>query len=218
MPSGVYSIENTVTGSVYVGSAVDVSARWRAHRSSLSTHGKSPPKLQRAWDKHGPAAFKFSVLEVCEKAVLLATEQRWIDTLAPRYNTRKTATSNLGVVWTAQTNKAKGRPKRLLTYGDVTLGMSDMARAHNITPAALKNRLLRGVLLPDALTTPMASYAERGARGIKRGNPKVLTAFGRTGSLQSLVAAVSTVSYAAVVRRRCLGWTLERALAEPRCK
>lgn len=32
---GIYKIENTVNGKVYIGQSVDIKKRWKAHRSEL---------------------------------------------------------------------------------------------------------------------------------------------------------------------------------------
>jgi len=215
MTSGIYIIKNTSTGSCYVGSAVNVQQRWRTHRSALQNHKKSPPKLQRAWDKYGADAFSFGMLAVCAKECLLREEQRWINALKPKYNTRATAESNLGVKWSAETNAKKGRTKRELTFRGETLGLKAMAEKYGVTVAALSTRLRRGVLLEKALLEPMATYAERGARGIKRGSPVMRTAFGKTAQLKDLVAEFGAVSYYAAKRRLSLGWPLEKAITQP---
>lgn len=79
---GVYLIRNAVSGRVYVGSSSLISSRWKAHRDML-THGTHhSPTLQRSWEKHGEAAFEFSVLEVVkDERRLLAREQYWMDEL-----------------------------------------------------------------------------------------------------------------------------------------
>lgn len=66
---GIYEVVNTISGSRYVGSAVCIGQRWKSHRSALRNQKKAPPKLQRAWDKYGEAAFDFRVLEFCGYAV-----------------------------------------------------------------------------------------------------------------------------------------------------
>jgi len=79
---GIYTITNTMTGGVYVGSSHDVHRRWRAHRHQLK-HGKHHSRrLQRAWNKLGEEHFVFAVMEaVPDLDLLLSREQHWIDTL-----------------------------------------------------------------------------------------------------------------------------------------
>lgn len=77
--SGVYRILCVPTGKIYIGSAVDLRARWDRHRGSLrrGTHRNS--HLQRAWDKYGAMNFEFSVLELVDTSDLLRAEQAWIN-------------------------------------------------------------------------------------------------------------------------------------------
>lgn len=79
MQSGVYTITNSVTGKLYVGSSVNLSRRKNQHFSDLR-HGKHPSqKLQRSFDKHGGAAFLFRPLLFCSPQNLFLFEQRALD-------------------------------------------------------------------------------------------------------------------------------------------
>lgn len=98
---GVYRIRNTLSGRAYVGSSSDIEQRWRRHRKDLRAGGHHhAPYLQRAWAKHGSAAFAFEVVEECAAAVLIKREQAWIDSLqayGPRgYNSLPFAASGRG--------------------------------------------------------------------------------------------------------------------------
>jgi group I intron endonuclease len=64
--SGIYQIKNLVNGKVYIGSSVNIKARWNTHKSSLRKNLHHSPALQRAWNKYGPDAFEFSILEIVE--------------------------------------------------------------------------------------------------------------------------------------------------------
>lgn len=81
--AGVYSIVNTRTGKVYVGSALVVRARLHCHRSELRRGVHANPLLQRAWDKYGEGSFRFDILEGLKDRpeVLIEREQFWIDRL-----------------------------------------------------------------------------------------------------------------------------------------
>lgn len=98
--SGIYAITNTVNGKSYVGSACALKSRLRTHRSNLNLSKHHSEKLQRAWFKHGDAAFVFEILEyVSNKADLIAREQFWIDHLQSvrcGYNVCPIAGSPLG--------------------------------------------------------------------------------------------------------------------------
>lgn len=75
----VYVIEQLATGFCYVGSTNRPEKRWQEHRGSLRQGAHTSPRLQNSWNKHGEAAFAFRVVETCDDAVLIATEQRWLD-------------------------------------------------------------------------------------------------------------------------------------------
>lgn len=60
--SGIYTVTNTVSGTVYVGQARNIRKRWEVHRSTLENGKHRNGYLQRAWNKHGAAAFRFEVI------------------------------------------------------------------------------------------------------------------------------------------------------------
>lgn len=78
---GIYAIVHLATGRRYIGSASNIDARWRGHRSHLRRGDHHSAHLQHCWQKYGEAAFAFVVLETCPKdqAVLLEREQHWLD-------------------------------------------------------------------------------------------------------------------------------------------
>jgi hypothetical protein len=76
---GVYEIRCLPTGKIYIGSAVNVRARWSHHQLSLRQGTHRNPHLQAAWNKYGAAGFLFSILELTESVGLLQAEQAWLD-------------------------------------------------------------------------------------------------------------------------------------------
>jgi hypothetical protein len=62
--SGVYEIRCLVTNRVYVGSSVNVHARWLQHRNRLRSGRHCNSFLQRAWNSHGENNFQVLVLEL----------------------------------------------------------------------------------------------------------------------------------------------------------
>jgi group I intron endonuclease len=100
--SGIYKITNTVNQKIYVGSAVNLQARFNNHKSHLRKNTHHSIKLQRAWNKYGEDAFIFSVIEfVHETENLIKREQFYFDVLIPfgknGYNIATVAGSILGV-------------------------------------------------------------------------------------------------------------------------
>lgn len=225
--SGVYAIVNTVTGSMYVGSAVNISRRWRAHLHALRNHKKSPPKLQAAWDKHGESTFEFRVLELCEPEQCIAAEQRHIDALQPKYNTRGEAKSNLGVRWSTDVNRKKGRPEVVHTVRGVSGGLHTLCKHFGVVSkqCAQWRMTHKGMSVEDAVLTPPTTKAERGKisavsraknnTGFKGAN---VTFRGVTGSIAELTKLFGAVDYYAVRSRLMRGWSLETALLTPRMR
>lgn len=78
--SGIYSIQCTPTGKVYIGSSVDIPMRWGQHRTRLLQGKHDNAHLQYAWNKHGADSFTFNIVELVSSDFLLDREQHWMDT------------------------------------------------------------------------------------------------------------------------------------------
>lgn len=137
--SGIYQIKNIQSGNIYVGSAVDISRRWRTHRRLLKKGTHHSSHLQNAWNKYGETSFAFIVVERCDKQDLLTKEQKYIDTWHPAYNTSLVAGSRLGVGQSEETKKIisnamKGRVSvswnkgKRGVYSDETIQKMSLAR------------------------------------------------------------------------------------------
>lgn len=83
MKSGVYKITNSVTGKIYIGSAINIKFRWQRHLSYLRRGTHENEYLQRAFKKQGEAAFIFDVLEYCKESECIEREQFYIDKYTP---------------------------------------------------------------------------------------------------------------------------------------
>ena len=77
--SGIYQILCIPTGKIYIGSAVDLQARWDKHCRTLRRGNHHNFRLQHAWDRYGETSFEFSVLELVNASDLLRAEQEWMD-------------------------------------------------------------------------------------------------------------------------------------------
>lgn len=109
--SGIYVIENSITGDVYVGSTCTFQKRIRRHFRELRQGTHHSTYLQRAFDKYGESAFTAHLAEeVPEKSHLIAREQLWIEALKPAYNMNPLATNSLGMKVSEETKQ------RLLGY------------------------------------------------------------------------------------------------------
>ena len=96
MKSGVYKITNKINNKIYVGSSVNIKARWDDHIKMLTNSRHHNKHLQSSFNKHKLENFDFIILEICNKEELIIKEQFYIDTLKPEYNILKTAGSRLG--------------------------------------------------------------------------------------------------------------------------
>ena len=93
---GIYKIENTQNGHLYIGSSSHLSHRRKAHFSHLRRGIHHSSYLQHAYDKYGKEVFKFSILLLCEPFELMRYEQSLIDVMHPEYNINLVAETNLG--------------------------------------------------------------------------------------------------------------------------
>jgi group I intron endonuclease len=76
---GVYKITNSINKKFYIGSSVDILARWNRHKNALNNHRHHSVHLQRAWDKFGEKIFTFEILEECIEDDRLKLEQKYLD-------------------------------------------------------------------------------------------------------------------------------------------
>ncbi len=107
--SGVYKITCTANKKIYVGSAINLRHRQKEHFASLRRNEHENPKLQNAWNKYGPDAFIYEVLELVLPMSLTAREQYWFNNLKPfgrkGFNIAHVAGSRLGVKHTPESNE-----------------------------------------------------------------------------------------------------------------
>lgn len=88
--SGVYQIVNQKNGKTYIGSSKNIIRRWYIHKSALKHNRHHCIHLQRSWNKHGEAFFKFETLKEMDhpsEEQLLAEELKIIGERLPQYNT-----------------------------------------------------------------------------------------------------------------------------------
>jgi group I intron endonuclease len=82
MSKGIYCIRNSITDERYVGSSVNIEARWLIHKTQLNRKCHHSPKLQAAWNKYGRKNFIFEIIEEVidrENKTLTQREQYWLD-------------------------------------------------------------------------------------------------------------------------------------------
>lgn len=76
----IYKITNHTTGKVYIGSSSNIVLRHKKHFKELQYNQHHSPKLQRSWNKYGPKAFSFQIIEFIDnQEQLLSKERYYID-------------------------------------------------------------------------------------------------------------------------------------------
>jgi group I intron endonuclease len=76
---GIYQITHTESGKKYIGSAKNIRVHWLGHKSDLRLNVHHSPSLQNAYNKYGPDAFTFEILEECNEDDLISREQMYLD-------------------------------------------------------------------------------------------------------------------------------------------
>lgn len=93
--SGVYKITNTVTNDCYIGSSKDIKSRWICHKcpSRWNRYPNNPMYLDM--QKYGADKFVFEILAEVEADKSKETEQKFIETLKPTYNSNNAKGLNI---------------------------------------------------------------------------------------------------------------------------
>ena len=78
--SGIYKITNITNNKVYFGSSIELERRWKnGHLDQLRANKHGNDHLQKAFNKHGEASFKFEIVMYCSPNDCLFYEQRFLD-------------------------------------------------------------------------------------------------------------------------------------------
>ncbi len=118
MPKGIYCIRNSITGERYIGSSVNLEARWLIHKAQLCQKCHHASKLQASWNNHGQNSFVFEIIEEVldrENKTLCQREQHWIDhydSYRKGYNSTPIASRPYTL-----TDEEHGLREELLRYG-----------------------------------------------------------------------------------------------------
>ena len=156
--SGIYVIENTVNGKQYVGRAKHFPQRWRTHRYELNHNIHINPKLQNGWNKYGPSAFVFRVLEhvPTDETLLKARETYWAAVLRPWYNIQNIGGTRLGQVMSAETRAKLSAAKK---------GQKPwLGKRHTVETRAKMSLASIGRKKPSMSSETRAKYREAGKR------------------------------------------------------
>ena len=83
---GVYKITNTITGDFYIGSSKNVKQRWAVHKCKSKWNECPNNPMYIDMKKYGVDKFVFEIIAEVEEDKLKETEQKFIETLKPTYN------------------------------------------------------------------------------------------------------------------------------------
>ena len=86
---GIYRIINTITGDSYIGSSNDIKRRWTEHKKPSTWKRCSNNYLYQDMKNYGVDKFELQILEEAEIEKLKETEQQFIETLNPTYNSNR---------------------------------------------------------------------------------------------------------------------------------
>lgn len=169
---GVYAIYHAASGKIYIGSTADLGGfkyRWAAHKGGLKKGTHWNPHLQAYYNKYGPEAFEFLILELTERPDARPREMWYLETHKPwagGFNYTQVANQR----WTFKTSEAtkaklstyNAKPFKLQFEGKIYEGVNLTAFSKErglhqgaMTQVLLGNKLqfkgwtLPGVVLPS---------------------------------------------------------------------
>jgi len=78
MNCGIYKIFCVENSKVYIGSSSNIEQRWWRHKSNMRL-GRCNPILYNSYKKYGLDSFIFSIIENCDRSVLIEREKYWVE-------------------------------------------------------------------------------------------------------------------------------------------
>ena len=136
--NGIYCIRNKINNKVYVGSSVRMASRILDHLCKLKNNKHPNSHLQTSWNKYGNEEFSIFVISYCERELLIAEEQYWIDWLDSYnsgYNQRPIAQAPTGQKMSPE---RLARHREIFASEKVRKAMSDGAKGKIISEEARK--------------------------------------------------------------------------------
>lgn len=144
--TGVYSIINLVNEKLYIGSAArSFMSRWSLHRVRLRDNQHNSPHLQAAWNRYGPEAFEFGVVEDCAPEKCIGREQFWMDFFRPEYNILKVAGSPLGRKMSIEARAKMSAAQKGRKHTDEARANMSIAQRANRKPITEETRKIMSI-------------------------------------------------------------------------
>lgn len=139
--TGVYTIHNKITDTIYIGSAGSkrgFRARLNQHINGLIKDKHNNKYMQASFNKYGIKAFSFNIVELCEPSKCVELEQVWIDFKFGNncFNLNPVATTSLG----SKLNNSKPSNREYTSFYVITPN-KDVVEVHNLKQYAKDNNL-----------------------------------------------------------------------------
>lgn len=146
--SGVYRIDDPIGGRFYIGSSIDISARWVRHLANLRLGKHENAALQRVWNKRPETLTmtEVNVIADATRASLLAAEQVELDAAGVGENPKclnflKVAGSRLGMPVSATTRAAIAKAQTGKFHTDAAKQKMRIAKAGKSLSIEHKQRI-----------------------------------------------------------------------------
>lgn len=107
MICGIYKIECTVNGKVYIGQSNNIKKRWAEHRRELNNNSHVNKHLQAAYNKYGADSFIWEIIEEFEEDELDNREIYYIEKYDSFNNGYNSTEGGCGIRGWEHTEEAK---------------------------------------------------------------------------------------------------------------
>jgi len=137
----IYKWTHLESGKFYIGSAIDLSGRFKDYFSKSYISNRKTSRICNALVSHGYSAFSLTILEYIDnisnfsqdeaRILILEREQHYLDSLEPEYNILKIAGSSLGY---------KHSEESLIKMSEVKIGRSLSAETKALISENMSDR------------------------------------------------------------------------------
>lgn len=180
---GIYSIRNTTSGKIYIGSSKNVYYRIAKHKHMLIKDKHDNPHLQNSFNIHGADKFEVTLVERCSEEELAEKENHWITHHDSKnrekgYNKSDVSSCRGNVV----NNKTRSKISKSLMDGN-SISMKDRTTGEELRKFDSLFDASEYILAEGKSSAPAFSVRMKISQAAK--NKKVLTGYGRAGTRRS---------------------------------
>ena len=153
MKTGIYKITNNKTKKIYIGSSINILRRWVEHKSELNKNTHKNNKIQKSWNKYGNNNFTFTIIEECEKELLISREQFYLDELLKSSNSDNSFFKENGYNILTKAGNTLGYRFSDLSKNKMSKVKSDIGKLlnedfstlNNLTPQKITTKIVKSV-------------------------------------------------------------------------